>query len=257
MISVCLATYNGEKYLSKQITSILEQLDVDDELIISDDGSTDNTIKIVQEFKDDRIKFLKINKGESWEPVNKIFLFYRVTKNFERAINEAKGDIIFLSDQDDIWYENKVAVVKEYIDSYWVLIHDCELIDQNDLIIQDSYFKVIQRKTGFVNNVVRSSYLGCCMAFKNELKNIILPFPKKPVPHDIWIGLLSEFYQKSIFIDDKLIKYRRHVSNLSFSAGKSKFSFSFKIWYRFLLVIALAQRLISINKRNAKSNTYI
>jgi len=89
MISVCIATYNGEKYIKEQLDSIINQLDKNDEIIISDDGSSDNTIKIIESYKDGRIVLYKNS-------------FKNVVLNFEFAIDKSKGDYIFLSDQDDI-----------------------------------------------------------------------------------------------------------------------------------------------------------
>ncbi|MCG2791916.1 MAG: glycosyltransferase, partial [Weeksellaceae bacterium] len=106
MISVCLATYNGEKYLEAQIKSILKQLSVDDELIISDDRSTDNTISVINKFDDNRIKIF-INKNKNG-----------VAHNFENALLKATGDYIFLSDQDDIWADNKVDVLLKELKEY-------------------------------------------------------------------------------------------------------------------------------------------
>ena len=90
MISVCMATYNGEKYIQEQIDSILCQLSKDDELVISDDHSTDATCDIIKSYNDRRIKLFlnELAKG--------------VTHNFENALLHSKGDIIFLADQDDV-----------------------------------------------------------------------------------------------------------------------------------------------------------
>ncbi|MDE5758415.1 MAG: glycosyltransferase, partial [Allobaculum sp.] len=91
MISVCIATYNGERYIETQIRSILDQLNEDDEIIISDDSSTDRTLDIIRSLNDSRIKLFAGNK------------FHSRTFNFENALKQATGDFIFLSDQDDIW----------------------------------------------------------------------------------------------------------------------------------------------------------
>lgn len=242
MISVCLATYNGEKYILQQVNSILNQLESCDELIISDDGSTDNTISLINSLNDNRIKLLK-NENKY---IKNDFIFYKVTKNFETALSNAKGELIFLSDQDDVWHNDKVSVVKNKIGNNCVLVHDCTLINDNNEIIHNSYFDLISRKSGFLNNIIKSSYLGCCMAVKSDFLNTVLPFPNVPVPHDIWIGLLAEFNKKSIFINDKLTYYRRHGKNLSASAEVSNFSTKFKIQYRLYLLIALIKRLITV-----------
>jgi len=240
MISVCLASYNGEKYIHEQLDSILCQIDDEDEIIVSDDGSTDKTLQIISNFADNRIKIFSNNNKKAKSK----FPFYRTTCNFENALKRAKGDIIFLADQDDVWETNKIEVVKNKIDNNILLVHNCKVVDKELNIIHHSYFDKIHSKSGIVSNMLRSSYMGCCMVFKKELLNVALPFPKTAVPHDIWLGLLAEFYGKVIFCNDKLLKYRRHENNLSVSAGKSNFSFLFKIQYRFLLYISFIKRII-------------
>lgn len=99
MISVCIATYNGGKYIKEQLDSILFQLGKDDEVIISDDSSTDDTLSILESYHDERIVILTNQK------------FHSPVYNFENALKSAKGDFIFLSDQDDIWEPTKVEVM--------------------------------------------------------------------------------------------------------------------------------------------------
>lgn len=232
MISVCLTTYNGEKYIKAQLDSIISQLSVDDEIIISDDGSTDDTLQIIGNLGDERIKVFKHIRNNNSQK----FSFYKITKNFENALLNAKGDFIFLSDQDDIWVPNKKEIVLQKMKDNWLILHDCIIVDENDIIKNDSYFAINNTRLGFWNNIINSSYLGCCMAFKRELLNIALPFPQNPVPHDIWIGLMAEWKRKVIFIDDKLILYRRHENNMSTSGGSSRLSLKIKLTYRFILM---------------------
>ena len=106
MLSVCMATYNGEKYIREQLDSILVQLSKEDEVVISDDSSTDRTVAIIKEFRDDRIVLFENQKFRS--PVF----------NFQNSLNHAKNDIIILSDQDDIWKSDKVEVLMQYIYKY-------------------------------------------------------------------------------------------------------------------------------------------
>lgn len=240
MISVCIATYNGSKYIKEQIHSILGQLESNDELIVSDDGSTDDTISIIESFSDIRIKIFFNEKSTKFNN----YLFYNTTKNFENAINQAKGDLIFLCDQDDIWEHNKVEIIKNNIGDKNVLLHDCMVVDSCNDIIFNSYFELVNVKGGFINNIIKSSYLGCCMAFKREIVDMILPFPEFPVPHDIWIGLISEWNNDIVFINDKLIRYRRHDSNLSPSSKTSPNSLLYKIKYRVVLIDMLIARLL-------------
>lgn len=201
-VSVAMATYNGEKYIKEQIESILVNLKESDELVISDDCSSDNTIKIIKAFNDSRIKIVKGPK-------------LGVKKNFENAIKNTKNEIIFLADQDDIWDKNKVKIVlKNFDDSTNLVIHDAIVVDKNLKKIENSFYKLRNSKKGFIKNLYKNSYIGCCMAFRRNYLDKILPIPNNIEMHDQWIGL--KIKQKNVkFINNKLIKYRRHDNNVS------------------------------------------
>ena len=117
MISVCVATYNGEKFIREQIESILCQLSSDDEIIVSDDGSTDGTIVIINCIGDKRIRIIEGPRKHS------------PTFNFENALKEAKGDYIFLADQDDVWKTNKVEVCMKWLQKYDCVVSDAEVTE--------------------------------------------------------------------------------------------------------------------------------
>lgn len=204
MISVCIATFNGEKYIKQQIESILLQLGDKDEIIISDDHSTDNTISIIESFKDSRIKIF-FNESQG------------VTSNFENSLLKSQGDLIFLSDQDDIWRKNKVSTFLRYFNN------------NKDIILYLSNLDIVDKKARITNKVFfnedvafnlftqlrKNSFIGCAMAFRKELKKYILPFPKDIPMHDWWIGLCGILFSKVGFIEEKLLLYRRHDSNVT------------------------------------------
>jgi glycosyltransferase involved in cell wall biosynthesis len=230
MISICIATYNGEKFIKEQLDSILCQIKDDDEIIISDDSSTDDTVSIIKSYDDDRIKLLENQT------------FYSPTFNFENALKVAQGDYIFLCDQDDVWVEDKIQKMIPYLEKYDLVVSDCKVVDEHLNIINESYFELIKSSPGFIKNFIRNGYLGCCMSFNKEILTYVLPFPKSIVMHDIWIGLWVELYGSTIFIDKQLILFRRHSQNTTDSAGKSKNTFIVKIKYRIVLLIELIKR---------------
>lgn len=224
MISVCLASYNGEKYIEEQIDSILSQLGENDELVISDDGSKDRTLEIIRGYNDPRIRLLIHNKG-------------CYTKNFENAISHAKGDYIFLSDQDDIWLPDKVQVTMEAFQKTGAdfLVSAATLVDgQKKILIEDS-FAGGAPKTGFWNNLIATSYIGACMVFRKEVLERVLPIPGKDkyIAHDYWIACICERYYKTALIDQPLILYRRHGDNTSPAFGKSRLTVPERIYKRF------------------------
>ena len=232
-ISVCMATYNGEKYIKEQLDSILCQIVENDEVIISDDSSTDNTVEIINAFNDDRIKIYKNEKEKGY------------TRNFENALEKASGDIIFLSDQDDIWIEDKVKKMTEILENYDFVVSDNSIVNENLEVINKSHFEVYKTGRGFIKNLLLPRYVGACMAFKRNVLEKSLPFPDnaKLCPHDYWISLIAEMYFKSYKLDEQLLLYRRHGANASTGGEKSKNSLIHKVKVRIYTLIHLIRRL--------------
>lgn len=205
MISVVLAAYKGEKYIYAQVESIIKQLGNDDELIITDDypqGETYNAIKPLTD-NDSRIHYIH-GKGQG------------LIKNFEHGIENAHGDFIFLSDQDDIWLDGKVdAVISEFKNGFDVVMHDADIVDGELKPTGLTAFKLNGAGTGIIKNIVKNSYQGSCMAFRSDMKKYILPFPQSLPMHDQWIGLMGEKYGKVKLIDRSYLIYRRHGDNAS------------------------------------------
>lgn len=231
MISVCMATYNGAVYIEEQINSILSQLGLDDELVISDDGSTDDTLLILNRMADSRIKIF-FNLGCS-----------DYTSNFESALVNARGDFIFLSDQDDIWLPNKVPVLMAALQVNDFVVSDAQVVSSDLAIVHESHFKLRGVSIGFIRNLIRCRYLGCCYAFNRRVLNKALPFPRDHtmVRHDTWLILVAYLFFKVGRIDVPLIKYRRHTSNVSSGGDFSTNSFFFKVKYRVYILYHLAK----------------
>jgi glycosyltransferase involved in cell wall biosynthesis len=237
MISVCLASFNGECYIEDQIKSILYQLDKSDELIISDDGSSDMTCAIVNNIKDDRIKLID-GPGEG------------VIKNFEKALNLSNGDYIFLCDQDDLWLENKVYnSINEILKGNILVVTDATLIDDTGEVITSSFFDVNNTKEGFFHNYIKNGYLGCCMAFHRKLIPVVLPFPVNVGMHDIWIGSISSIVGNVSFLKKALVSYRRHPATTTITGQKSSSSLMNKFKWRFYLLYHLAIRTNLFSRR--------
>lgn len=231
-----MATYNGEKYIKEQLESILCQLGSDDEVIISDDMSSDETLSIVKSFDDPRIK-IYIHKDN-----------HGFVKNFENALNYASGDYIFLSDQDDVWLPNKVKKSIEALKHYDFVVSDCVTINEDEEIISESRIRDYNIKTGFWRLMIKTRYLGCCMAFNKNVLRAVLPFPRNSylMEHDLWIATVSERYFKTSLIKEPLIKYRRHGLNASSGGAGKGYSLINKIirrLYRLVNVSIIANRV--------------
>lgn len=232
LLSIAMATYNGEKFLRQGLDSIVSQTHTHLDIVVCDDQSTDSTYKILQEYAtlDDRIK-LYLN-DTNLGPI----------KNFEKALSLCSGEYIVLADQDDIWMPNKAATMLSYLKDADIVLSDCHIIDENGIILFDSFFEQNNSKSGLINNLFKNSYIGCCMAFNRKILAKALPFPSDIPMHDWWIGLIGETYGKSIFCKEKLIAYRRHETNASASAGISEYSLLKKVHFRIIMLRNLLKR---------------
>lgn len=210
-ISVAMTTFNGEKYLSQQIDSILLQLTEDDELLISDDGSLDGTLPILSGYasSDKRVRILSGPQQG-------------IIANFESVIREASGDVIFLSDQDDVWAEDKVKkVMIAFRDPGVSLVMHDAIVKNEDLseTIYPSFFEYRGCKSGFFANILKNRYIGCCLAFRSSLREDFLPIPRTIQMHDQWIGLIADQkHRETVLLPEPLLQYRRHdEANSDFS----------------------------------------
>lgn len=234
MLSVCMATYNGAAYLRPQLDSILTQLSDNDELVISDDSSSDRTVSLVEAVGDKRIRLLEGNSFRS-----PIF-------NFENALKHARGDYIFLSDQDDIWLPDKVRVMSDLLRDCDLVVSDCSIIDDTGRIVLPSFFAQRRSGSGFWKNIYKNSYLGCCMAFRSQVLQWALPFPSNIPMHDMWLGLIAQMYGTTRFCPEKLSHYRRHSENVTPDINQSRFTHFQKVNFRFILLHRLFQRHIQL-----------
>ena len=227
-ITVCLTTHNGEAFLREQMDSILAQLDREDELVISDDHSVDKTLAILRAYNDPRIYILPSKE------------FGNPAQNFEYALQHTKNKIIFLADQDDIWHVCKIKTMIKYLQTADLVVCDCRLIDEHLNVIEPSYFRLNNAGSGLLKNLLKSSFMGCCMGFNRKVLEKALPFPKNISMHDQWIGLIAQKYFKVKFIQQILVDHRRHKKNYSTTGGPSKNSLEKKLVSR----VQLAKKLL-------------
>jgi glycosyltransferase involved in cell wall biosynthesis len=206
-----MATYNGERYVEEQLESILTQLSENDEVIVVDDGSIDQTRGRIAAFRDPRIQLFVNDRNRG------------VLASFERALRNSSGEIVFLSDQDDIWQSEKVSVVLEAFakdPEVMVIVSDSSVIDENGSVLAASYYSTrTPFTTSIIGNLVHFRYQGCSMAFRRQLFPDLFPFPYGfDVLHDIWIGLRTTISgHKTLFLHCPLFQYRRHSSNASYT----------------------------------------
>jgi len=206
LVSVCMATYNGERFLAEQLSSILSQVSDIDEIVIVDDASCDRTISIVNGFRDQRVRLFLQERNQG------------VVKTFESALREAVGEIIFLADQDDVWRADKVSNVMALFSTHpdvSLVVSDYATIDAGGNTVRESRFKSERFYPGVLRTLLRNQYRGCAMAFRRSILSYCLPFPTDIPMHDMWIGIISQFAGEVALINEPLVNYRRHDRNES------------------------------------------
>ncbi|MEP6848116.1 MAG: glycosyltransferase family 2 protein [Acidobacteriota bacterium] len=216
-ISIALCSFNGEEFLSEQLESYLQQSRLPDELVVCDDGSTDATINLLEQFARNSPFPVHIYKNET----NLGF-----AKNFEKAISFCCEDIVFLSDQDDVWMPDKLEIVGNKFlgdPDLLMVFTDAELVDENLKflgvnLLDVAYNSMVKQAIGskrFLHELLFQNHVsGATTAFRRGLVDYLNPFPDD-IPHmnhDGWVGLLGVVIGKFEFVDLPLNKYRQHAS---------------------------------------------
>jgi glycosyltransferase involved in cell wall biosynthesis len=213
-ISVALCTFNGERFLPRQLASMQQQTRLPDELVVSDDGSTDQTLAIVRSFAS-AVSF----------PV-KVFTNQRnlgSTKNFEQAIQLCSGDLIALSDQDDIWLPNRIARSEQELDKHpeaGLVFSDGEIVDDQEQPLGSRMWPSAQFSQARCEELLAGQYdllfkyrfvTGATVMFRSHLRAVCLPLPPDWI-HDEWLAAMIPAFAELRPIDEPLIFYRRHAS---------------------------------------------
>jgi GT2 family glycosyltransferase len=206
-----MALYNGSAYLLPQVHSILSQLREQDELVVVDDASQDASVGMLHSLSDLRLHVHRNEKNLG------------VLATFEKGLRLAQGDILFLSDQDDLWLAGKVEKILSVFYSrpeITLVASDAQVIDESGALVASSFFAQRGRfSAGVLPNLLKNKYLGCTMAFRRSMLDHFLPIPNKVPMHDMWFGMLNDIYGCTYYLDQPLIAYRRHGNNLSPSLG--------------------------------------
>jgi glycosyltransferase involved in cell wall biosynthesis len=206
LVSIAMTTYNGERFLRKQLDSIYGQSYKKIEVIVGDDCSTDGTVKILDEYKQ--------KYGLRYFINNTTLGFMR---NFEKVLELCEGHIIALADQDDIWLLQKIERLLKTIGEHSLICSDADYIDEKGEIYSPSLraFTGIPAFSGkpFKFLLFNNWISGCTILFKRELLRIALPIPKGEVWHDWWLALAACTLNGIGFLDESLVHYRKHENN--------------------------------------------
>jgi len=212
-LSVAMCTYNGAAYLSEQLESLATQTRLPDEVVICDDSSTDNQTREIVETFSRRAPFpvrLFVNKHNLGSK-----------RSFELAIRRCRGEIIFLSDQDDVWRKDKLAVIEHTFSSSprtGLVFSDAEIVDEHLVELgglwtnfDDAGRTDIEKQNVFKALLRRNLVTGATLAFRPNLRRLVLPIPTDTIfQHDAWIALIIAAVARVTFISEPLIKYRQH-----------------------------------------------
>lgn len=206
-VSVCMATYNGERFLAEQLDTIIPQLKPGDELIISDDASTDRTVELLKSYQSPQVRLCL--DGDFSGPVG----------NFEYCLRQARHDVLILADQDDVWLDNRIALIRDKMrgreNTLFALMTDAEFIDATGRLTGETLFSFYRARTGVLRNLGWNCYTGCAMAFTRPLLQKALPFPRGIPMHDAWIGLLADAGGTMELVPERTFRHRRHDANTS------------------------------------------
>jgi glycosyltransferase involved in cell wall biosynthesis len=208
LVSIALATYNGEVFIKKQLDSLLQQNYKNIEIIISDDNSSDKTVDIIKDYQklDSRIHII-LNKNQNG-----------FKKNFEKAIEKCIGEITFLCDQDDVWYNNKI---EEHLEHYkdnnikWVYneVRITDEFDNNIGTLREKFDGYYDKKLSVYRRSNGCCILGCATSYKTDALKKAIPINILAPGHDSWIQLVLH-WKKSYHIKKILQDYRQHSNNV-------------------------------------------
>lgn len=239
-ISVAMTTYNGERFLNKQIDSILTQTLMPDEIIICDDGSSDGTKNILESYQSMHSDLIKVYYNET----NLGYI-----KNFEKAISLTKGDFIALSDQDDLWVPNRLISLFTEINESLLVYSDSKIINSNDLIVSHNFIADCDKfpTYSFMDLFLRKGIVqGSSILFSRTLYEKAIPFPDI-IPHDVWLITIAKNYNRISFSKNTFLYYRMHDKNVigkktdkvTIKTYAKEFVYFFKkrsVFYRYLKV---------------------
>jgi glycosyltransferase involved in cell wall biosynthesis len=245
---ILLSTYNGEKFISDQLDSLLHQTYSNWICVIRDDGSTDTTMKVLTRYQNKHPEKFKI--------LDNLNVNLKPCKSFLTLLNEAPlSQYYMFCDQDDIWNDNKIELTLKEMktaEKVWgktqpLLVHsDLEVVDENLKCIASSMKKLQKSNCSYkkINHLIlQNNVTGCTVMINKELKNYIYDIPENAIMHDWWFCLIASSFGQISYIDKPLIKYRQHSNNSVGAKGVN--------------LISLLKKLIRFNSSFIKYFTYI
>ncbi len=213
MVAVVMPVYQGEAFLAPQVESILGQSYSDIRLYIRDDGSRDNSLKIIRDYarKDVRVVLVSDNMGQ-----------HGVTGSIKSLLAKVQEDVVFFADQDDVWHRDKLEIMIKYMPDGSsgsfpaVVFSDLEVVDADLNVISKSFWKVSgidPQRISFKDVLKRNCVTGCACAINRRMLELMIKIPDKAV-HDWWCACLAAKLGKLVPVPFPLVKYRQHALNV-------------------------------------------
>ena len=210
-VSVCMAAYNGARYIEEQLASILEQLGPDDEVVVVDDASKDDTADVVEAVGDPRVRLVRASANRGY------------VRTFEAALGLARGDVVFLADQDDVWRPGRVEAMRAALGDRSVVATNLATLGSGELLVgpfgqADWHLRAADsdRPLRNVLGVLAGNrpYYGCAMAVRRDALDLVLPFPTfLTESHDLWIALAGNLSRSMRHLELRSIERRLHGEN--------------------------------------------
>lgn len=242
-VSVCMAAYNGKAFVQEQLQSVLDQLDSQDEVIIVDDASRDDTLATIAGIQDERVRTVRHVRNLG------------VIRAFEHALREASREVILLCDQDDIWLPDKVDKMMRIFDtspSITLVLTNGELMDALGRPLGRTLHPCRSVQLGAIANLIRNRYQGSAMAFRRELLDAVLPFPDGIPMHDAWIGIVNAIVGRAAYIPDKLMLYRQHENSLTRRSRGPACQMVTQRWRLMINILRRSRVLLQVRKHLRK-----
>lgn len=205
LVSVAMATYNGARYIREQLDSIIGQTYPNIEIVLVDDGSSDSTMQILEQYRQ-QYPFISVHRNE----VN-----MGVTPTFEKAISLCKGEYIALSDQDDIWMPEKISVLVKEIGQHDAVYGNSLLVDVQGTSLNKTFSDLMNIQTYYCGSpfLLSNSVPGHAMLMKRSFVEKVLPLPKN-IFFDLWLGFCAAGNNGIRYVDQILVHYRQHDANV-------------------------------------------
>ncbi|MCF6172208.1 MAG: glycosyltransferase family 2 protein [Campylobacteraceae bacterium] len=251
-ILILLSTYNGDKYLQKQLNSLLSQIYKNIEIIVRDDRSSDETLDVISSYD------VKLMESQSNIGSQKSFSLL-----LEYVLYHHNSNYFMFCDQDDIWEAEKIEKtyhkmqkMERIYPNTPILVHtDLEVVDENLKRIDKSFWhfeNMDPSQNSFNRLLMQNTITGCTVMINRKLAELCLPIPNDAIMHDWWIGLVASKFGKIAYIDEPLIKYRQHSGN---SIGAKRFGYLsiFMKFYKIFFKNELYLKHMGVNIKQAKA----